>query len=359
MLVRQAVLLILATGFVQSALADDWPQWLGPKRDSVWREEGVVSEFPADGLKVKWRVPIHLGYAGPAVVDGRVYVHEYEPSMGAISNNPGDRSALQGKERIVCLDAETGKELWKYDYDREYKLSYPSGPRCTPAVNAGKVYTLGAEGDLVCLDAIKGTLVWKKLLTDEYKVATPIWGFTGHPLVDGDLLYCLVGGEGSVAVAFDKNTGKEVSAPLSASEPGYCPPTMIEQAGCKQLLIWHPEALNSLDPLTGKVYWSVELKPSYGMSVTAPRLLGNQLYASGIGKVAALFDLDADKPAATVAWRIDAEIGHLLDQHDAVSRRRNDLRLRLRSWLDDRRAKCPTASGSGKRTRRPRAAITA
>ncbi|MEX2287953.1 MAG: PQQ-binding-like beta-propeller repeat protein [Planctomycetaceae bacterium] len=301
--IRLLVLLVFASGIVQPASADDWPQWLGPKRDSVWREDGIVSEFPADGLKVKWRAPVELGYSGPAVVDGRVYVHDYAQHTGEVSNSPGGRDALEGRERILCLSAESGKELWKHEYERQYKLSYPRGPRCTPTVDSGKVYTLGAEGDLVCLDALKGTVVWKMLLTDEYKVATPVWGFTGHPLVDGDLLYCLVGGEGSVAVAFDKNTGKEVWRALTASEPGYCPPTMIEHAGQKQLLVWHPEALNSLNPLTGEVYWSVELKPSYGMSVTAPRKLGRQLYASGHGKVAALLELDDEKPAAKVVWR--------------------------------------------------------
>ena len=171
-------------------------------------------------------------------------------------------------------------------------------------VDSGKVYSLGAEGDLVCLDAAEGHVIWKKSLTEEYDIETPIWGFTGHPLVDGDLLYCLVGGEGSVAVAFDKNTGREVWRALSANEPGYCPPTMIEHGGKKQLLIWHPQSLNSLDPLTGELNWSTPLKPSYGMSVTAPRKIGHRLCASGIGKVGALYGLSDDvKSEPEVLWK--------------------------------------------------------
>ena len=105
-----------------------------------------------------------------------------------------------------------------------YHISYPAGPRCTPTVAGGKVYTLGAEGNLVCLDAARGKVLWAKDLKREYKIKAPMWGFCGHPLVDGQKLFCLVGGAGSVAVAFDKDTGKELWRSLAAKEPGYCPP---------------------------------------------------------------------------------------------------------------------------------------
>jgi outer membrane protein assembly factor BamB len=162
---------------------------------------------------------------------------------------------------------------------------------------------LGAEGDLLCLEAATGSVIWSKSLTKEYSTQTPTWGFTAHPLVVGDLLYCIVGGEGSVAVAFNKHTGREVWRALSATEPGYCPPTLIEHGGVQQLLIWHPQSLNSLNPRTGEVYWSVPLAPSYGMSVTAPRKTTGFLYVSGIGDAAALLQLDDKKPAAEVVWR--------------------------------------------------------
>jgi outer membrane protein assembly factor BamB len=301
-----SLLITLALGHF--AVADDWPQWLGPQRDSTWREKGLVERFPADGLPVKWRVPVSDGYSGPAVAGGKVFVTDYVPRSGESTNNPGGRDKLEGDERVLCFDADTGRLLWKHQYDRGYNISYPRGPRCTPTVEAGKVYTLGAEGNLLCLDADDGRIVWSKDLTKEYKVQTPIWGFAAHPLVDGDLLYCVVGGEGSVAVAFDKTTGREVWRALSAAEPGYCPPTMIEHAGVKQLLIWHPESLNSLNPLTGEVYWTVPIAPAYRMSITAPRQSGPNLYVSGIGSIAALLKL-SDKPGAEIEWRGDAKTG--------------------------------------------------
>ncbi|MFM8435383.1 MAG: PQQ-binding-like beta-propeller repeat protein, partial [Planctomycetia bacterium] len=171
----------------------------------------------------------------------------------------------------------------------------------------GKVYVLGAEGNLTCLDAATGRPIWAKDFKRDYGAPTPIWGFCGHPLVDGDQLVCLVGGEGSVAVAFDRHTGQERWRALSASESGYCPPTLVEGAGHRQLLIWDADKLNSLEPTTGRVLWSQPLKPMYGMSIMAPQVAdtkqGRVLYASGIGRVGALYTLAADEPGARVLWR--------------------------------------------------------
>ncbi|MBX3439791.1 MAG: PQQ-binding-like beta-propeller repeat protein [Planctomycetaceae bacterium] len=282
---------------------------MGPERDGVWRETGIVEAIPASGLPVKWRVPIAGGYSGPAVAAGRVYVTDFKMQSGTLLNNPGSRNELSGNERIWCLDANDGTLVWKYEYDCPYRLSYAVGPRATPTIADGRVYALGAMGNLTCLNAADGAVLWGHDLAQEYSVEVPIWGFCGHPLVDGDTVYCLVGGDGSVAVAFDAATGKEKWRALSAKEPGYCPPTMIEAGGTRQLLIWHPESINSLNPQTGEVYWSIPLEPNYGMSIMAPQISGGYLFASGIGDVGALLRLDRNKPAADVVWRSDATTG--------------------------------------------------
>lgn len=298
------ILILIVTPPVR---ADDWPQWMGPRRDGVWREAGVVKAIPAGGLPVKWRVEVKGGYSGPAVANGRVYLTDYERTAGELANAPNDRTLLAGRERILCLDAASGRLLWKHEYDCPYAISYASGPRCTPTVADGKVYVLGAEGNLTCLDALTGRLIWAKDFKKDYAAPTPIWGFCGHPLVDGRQLICLVGGEGSVAVAFDKDSGKELWRSLSASESGYCPPTLIESAGVRQLMIWDADNLNSLEPATGRLLWSQPLKPAYGMSIVAPQVAdtkqGRVLFASGIGRVGALFSLAATEPAARVIWR--------------------------------------------------------
>src|SRR5204862_36647 len=103
---------------------DDWPQWMGPKRDGVWRETGILDKFPKDGPKVLWRKPVGGGYAGPAVAGGRVYVMDYQTDADTNKlANPVTRAKVKGKERLLCLDAKKGTQLWKYEYDCPYEIS--------------------------------------------------------------------------------------------------------------------------------------------------------------------------------------------------------------------------------------------
>ncbi len=286
-----------------TVLAENWPQWLGPARNSVWKEEGVVKKFPKGGPKIAWRVPVQWGYGGPAVADGKVYVMDYVIAKGKVVNNPGKAIPLKGKERTLCFDAGTGKKLWEHAAEVDYELSYPGGPRATPTVTDGKVYALGGMGNLTCLDAANGKVTWSKDLPKTYKADVPIWGHSGHPLVHGDTVYCLAGGEGSVVVALDKETGAEKWKAITANEPGYAPPTLIRHAGVEQLLIWTPKNLHVLNPATGAEYWSKSIQPNYNMSIMAPQKSGNKLYVGGIGYKGALMKLSDDKPGAEILWR--------------------------------------------------------
>jgi outer membrane protein assembly factor BamB len=296
-------LLALAALTTFSLRADDWPQWLGPQRDAVWRETGIVEKFPAGGPKVRWRTEIGGGYAGPAVAKGRVYVTDRQLSQGASNpSNPFSRGEIPGTERVLCLNEADGKVLWKHEYDCAYTASYAAGPRTTPVVHEEKVYTLGTEGHLLCLDAANGKVIWSHELTKDYNTKTPMWGFAGHPLIDGNELICLVGGEGSVAVAFDKDTGKELWRALSAKEPGYCPPMIYEFGGKRQLIIWHPEAVNALDPVTGKVFWSYPHSPvRSGMTIPSPRKAGDTLFLTSFYNGSLMLRIDSDKPS--LVWQ--------------------------------------------------------
>jgi outer membrane protein assembly factor BamB len=284
--------------------ADDWPQWLGPQRDGVWRETGIIEKFPTNGLKFRWRLPIGSGYSGPAVAKGRVYVMDRQLAKGATNpSSPWGRGEIPGNERVLCLNEADGKILWKYEYDCAYTVSYASGPRVTPAVHEGKVYTLGAEGHLHCLDAEKGAALWSRDFRKDFSVKTPVWGFAGHPLVDGKKVICLARGDGSVAVAFDKDTGKELWRALSAKEPGYAPPMIYEFNGKRQLIMWHPEAVNALDPETGKVLWTHPTRPEIrsGMTIPSPLKVGDLLFLTSFYNGSLLLRVDSDKPS--IVWQ--------------------------------------------------------
>ena len=158
-ILRSLLLLFMTLGSLPARGDDwpqDWPQWRGPMRDGVWRAFGVRSDLPKGDLPtgnllkgklpIRWRVPAALGYAGPAVAAGKVFLFEYEKRSGEIKNSPDVRIRLEGVERLRCLNAASGDELWRHEYNRPYQISYPSGPRCTPTVDGERVYTLGAEG---------------------------------------------------------------------------------------------------------------------------------------------------------------------------------------------------------------------
>jgi outer membrane protein assembly factor BamB len=300
---RGLTVAVLFLSCLTFARADDWPQWLGPQRDAVWRETDILEKFPTNGLNFRWRTPIGTGYAGPAVAGGRVYVHDRK--LAANTANPAnafDRGRIPGAERVLCLDEKTGRVLWTHEYDAPYTVSYAAGPRATPVVHQGKVYTLGAEGHLHCLDATTGKMLWARELTKDFTTKTPIWGFAGHPLVDGQKLICLVGGEGSVAVAFDKDTGKELWRALTAREPGYAPPMIYEFGGQRQLIIWHPESVNGLDPETGRLLWTHRAPVRTGMSIATPRQLGNRLFLTSFYSGSLMLRIQSDA-APEVLWQ--------------------------------------------------------
>jgi outer membrane protein assembly factor BamB len=163
-------------------------------------------------------------------------------------------------------------------------------------------------GDLLCLDRATGSVRWAKNLIKEYKLdGPPVWGWAAHPLLDGELLYCLVGGSGSAVVAFHKDTGKEVWKALTTEEIGYSPPMMYEAAGKRQLIIWLSESINALDPATGQVYWT-QPYPADGspqrpaVSIATVRRMGDLLFVSSYYDGAMMLKLTTEKPGAKVLW---------------------------------------------------------
>ncbi|MGZ8919681.1 MAG: PQQ-binding-like beta-propeller repeat protein [Limisphaerales bacterium] len=295
---------VCAVFCVANAQADDWPQWLGDKRDGIWREAGVRQDLPKEGAKVLWRTPVNWGYAGPSVAKGKVYVADFVITDGTFDGKSQGGQPQEGLERILCFDAETGKQVWKHEYAVTYTVSYPGGPRVTPTVAEGRLYFQGTMGHLWCLDAQTGEVVWKRDICAEYQCQPPRWGYSSHPLVHGDLVYAVAGGDDQVLLALDKKTGKEKWKALSSEEAGYCSPRIVIHGGVEQLLFWYPEAVVSLNPISGQSYWSVELKPIHGISRMAPHLYDNKLFISGPGQnVAVLLELDQRKPGVRELWR--------------------------------------------------------
>ncbi len=294
--------IVLVACLASAACGDDWPQWMGPRRDNVWREEGVVATFPAAGPRVLWRTPVAGGYAGVAVAGGRVFVCDYVTDADVKVAN-FERKTSTGVERVLCLDESTGKVLWKHEYQVTYTIAYPAGPRCTPTVHADRVYSLGAEGNLLCLETASGQVVWSRDLKKDYATKAALWGWAGHPLVDGDRLVCVVGTDVAHAAAFDLTTGAEVWRTGRAPEQGYVPPSIIEAAGVRQLVLVKPDGVYAADPATGKILWETPYAADNGSIIMTPVRVGDHLYVGGYQNKNLLLKLRADAPGVEVVWR--------------------------------------------------------
>ena len=284
---------------VSPLMADDWTQWRSTDRIGVWHETGIVEELP-DELKIAWRVPIKSGFSGPAVADGRVFVTDW-------AADPQSRT-MDGTERAIALDEQTGEVLWTTEWATTYRMlmaSYATGPRATPTVDAERVYVVGASGMLLCLEVETGAVVWQKDYRAEYDSFVPTWGTASSPLVDGNRLITVVGGEpGALVVAFDKHTGEEIWRSVDVvGEMGYGQPLIIEAGGARQLIVWHAAALVSLDPETGALYWEQPWEAGAGMSVATPVHSDDYLLVTQFYNGSLMMRLSQDQPTATLLWK--------------------------------------------------------
>ena len=291
-----AALLVLTT----TVHGTDWPEWRGAGRLGVWTETGILDRFPDGGLEFSWRVPIRSGFAGPAVADGRVFVLDY-------METPGSRT-MDGAERLVCLDEETGETLWTHEWPTTYRMlmsTYATGPRATPTVDGDRVYVVGATGMILCLDTDTGEVVWQINSMEEYGTYVPVWGVSSSALVDGDTLICIVGGEpGAKVMAFDKATGTEIWRALSSDwEMGYAQPIIYEAGGARQLIIWHPQAVTALNPETGETYWEEPWDAPSAPTIATPVRSGPYLFFTQFWAGSMMMRFNEDRPAASVVWK--------------------------------------------------------
>lgn len=260
----------LCGAFAASTQAEDWPQWRGVNRDSVWTESGILETFPPDGLKIRWRVPIGPGWSSPVVSQRQLFVTDV-----SFQTRPA-------KERVHCFDETTGKLLWTYAYVADYPDLPPenrSTPTATPIAEAGRLYMIGGNGHVHCIDTATGKPLWEKSLDKEFEIAPQ--SCRPSPLIEGDLLILLTGGKpAACVVALEKNSGKEVWTALSESVSNSSP-IVITAGGKRQLIVWTGESVTSLAPCTGKVNWSQRLLTNTNYSTATPVRDNNALLISG------------------------------------------------------------------------------
>jgi outer membrane protein assembly factor BamB len=270
------------------AMASDWPQFRGPNRDGNWNETGILESFPPEGLKIRWRQPVGGGWSSPVVVQGRVFVFDVELTQPS------------ARERVHCFDEKTGKVVWVFGYKENYSEwtfvpERGAGPTATPVVEEGKIYVVGARGRAHCLDVKTGTVIWEKHIGREYEVAE--MSCRPSPLIEGSLLIVFTGAlPGASVLALDKRTGKEVWKALD-DRVSNSSPMVITFAGKRQLIVWSNNAVTSLDPANGQIYWRELMVTSGNDSTATPVFHGNRLLVSGL-----MMELSENPPGASFRW---------------------------------------------------------
>jgi outer membrane protein assembly factor BamB len=276
--------------------ASDWPQFLGPNRDGISTETGLLPSWPKNGPPVLWQKEVGEGYSGPVIAGGKLILF----------HRVGDNDI------IACLDAATGKERWKFAYPTSYQdqLGKGDGPRATPVVAGNRVYTLGAQGKLHCLELDSGKKVWERALLQEYQVPPSYFGVGTTPLVEGNLLLVNVGAKKAGVVAFDKDTGKEV---WRATDDGasYSSPVAATLGGKRSAVFFTRQGVVLLDPKTGAVRYTKLWRARYNASVNAatPLVIGDLVFVSTCYETGALLlKVGADK--VEEVWSGDEEMSN-------------------------------------------------
>ena len=271
---------LAAALFIAGALrAGDWPQILGPTRSGHAESERLLATWPAGGPKLLWKFPLGSGYAGAAVMSGKVVVFHLSGAS----------------ERVECLDATSGRSLWKADFEANYRggIDADKGPRCVPLVAGNAVYAFGAAGDLHAVALDSGKALWSRALCDDYKSDLGYFGAGSTPVLAGGRLLVNVGGKGAGLVALDPATGKTLWQ-ATDEVASYSAPAAITLGGKEQALFITRMNCVLADPATGNVKTLFPFG-ARGPTVNAatPLVFGGKLFTTasyGIGAVLASLD---------------------------------------------------------------------
>ncbi len=259
---------------VNSIYSQDWPQFLGPERNGTSPQKGILKTWPETGPEVLWSVDLGIGYGGPVVKDGKVYLLDRDDETG---------------DKMRCFDLNTGEELWKFEYDAAGSVMFP-GSRSVPAVDGNHVYSCGVYGDLYCIDVNTYQAVWNKNIWTDFGGDPgnapsdesaggfgghgnfPIWAISQCPLVYGNLLVIASQAPEAGVVAYNKNTGELVWKTPNLGNENYVSPTVIKIDGKDHIVMVisstnpigrrdAPQTMGSIvgiDPASGKILWNTK-----------------------------------------------------------------------------------------------------
>ncbi len=280
--------------FGVAGVAADWPQFLGPERNGVSTETGLLQTWDAKGPPLLWQKNVGEGYSAPVIAGERLVLFH----------------RLDNEEVVECLDAATGKDIWKHTHPTRYEdpLGKGNGPRSTPLVAGGRVYTLSPGGLLLCLNLADGKKVWQRALLEDYAVPPSFFGVGTSPILEGDRLLVNVGARDAGIVAFDKDSGKEVWK-ATGDGASYSSPVSATIDGVRQVIFFTRQGIVSLDPATGAVLFSKRWRSRMNASVNAatPVVVGDRLFFTACYDTGAIL-VRAKKDRIEELWSNDRSL---------------------------------------------------
>lgn len=269
--VSKKLLLAPALSLALPLAAQDWPQWRGPSRDG--HATSLARATWPEALKPAWKVPVGEGHSSPVVAGGSVFVF-----------------ARRGEDEVLeCLDVATGKSQWKQAHPAPYTMhpaaaGHGKGPKATPVVASGRVFTLGIAGTLSAHDAKGGRLLWRRDFSQAFKATSPIYGAAMSPAVDDGRVIAHVGGQNDGRLAaFDAATGEERWG-WKGDGPGYASPIVATLAGARQVVTQTQTSVVGLGAENGELLWRIPFTTAYDQNAVTPLIDGDVVYYSGLDK---------------------------------------------------------------------------
>lgn len=286
---------VLAVASV-TVVAQDWPQILGPGRNGIYTGPPIVASLPGTGPPLLWKRDIGAGFAGPAVVAGKLVLFH----------------RVNNRETVEAMDAATGKTAWTFDYATSYRddFGFDEGPRAIPVISGGRVFTHGADGWLHGLDFATGKKLWAVDTRRVFDAPKGYFGVATSPLVDGERVMVNVGGKTGGVVAFDVATGKTVWTSTS-DEASYSAPVIAEIAGQHTAVFFTRTGLVALDPSNGNVRYQYRWRARMAASVNAaaPVVVKDQIFLSASYGTGAVL-LQVANNAVTPLWSGDESMSN-------------------------------------------------
>jgi outer membrane protein assembly factor BamB len=295
--------------------ATDWPIFLGPLGTGVTSDAGISQHWPPSGPPIVWSKRIGAGYSSPSIRGGKLVIHH----------------RLRNTEVVECVRAETGEPIWKIDYPSDFRdpYGYNNGPRCTPLLTRDRCYTFGAEGRLLCVELASGKKIWERDIPKDFYVPPHFFGVGCTPILEGDLLIVLIGGQpnsGVVAFRADsgatvwQSVGKETWDGIKTDWPtepvyrwtgnemvvSYSSPIAATIHGQRHVLCLMRQGLVSVDPRNGHVnfkYWFCS-RDYESVTAARPVVIGDRIFISAAYKVgSALLQVEPSGRGVKELWR--------------------------------------------------------